>query len=262
VGRRSAWKKPGDCEMMDAIPFVDSHIHLYEFSVTDLRKLCENGYVMLAVSDDIPSSFKTIEIAKRCRGVVPAIGIHPWSIRGEVDVKPLTDVIYGGSVRFLGEIGLDKLFTPETFEIQLKVFKEFVELAEIYKLGISIHAPNAWKEVLGVLRKSGVRVAIFHWYTGPIDLLKEVVDEGYYVGVNVAAKVQKKHAEVIRAVPMERLVTESDGPYKYKGMLLEPSLLPELVSLIANIKGLSEGDVKMIVWSNFSKILKAVGASA
>jgi len=126
---------------------------------------------------------------------------------------------------------------------------------------MSIHAPDAWKEVLEVLKKSNVKVAIFHWYTGPINLLKEIVDEGYYIGVNVAAKMQKKHIDVIRATPLESLVTESDGPYRYRGMLLEPSLLPELISLIASIKGLSEYDVKVQVWDNFSKILKSVGIS-
>lgn len=246
---------------MNSVPFVDSHIHLHELSNNELRKLCKNNYVMLAVSDDISSSFKTIEIAKTCEKTIPAIGVHPWSIRREVSIEPLATIVSSGSVRFLGEVGLDKRFVLETFETQLKIFKEFVELAEIHELGMSIHAPDAWKEVLEVLKKSNVKVAIFHWYTGPINLLKEIVDEGYYIGVNVAAKMQKKHIDVIRATPLESLVTESDGPYRYRGMLLEPSLLPELISLIASIKGLSEYDVKVQVWDNFSKILKSVGIS-
>jgi len=240
-------------------PLVDSHIHLYEFDDIELESLCKDDYVMLAVSDDILSSFKTVEIARKCKKVIPAIGVHPWTIKGEVKIDPLIDLINKNPVRFLGEVGLDKRFVPETFEFQLRVFKEFIELAETYKLGISLHAPDAWRDALEVLKKSSVRVVIFHWYTGPLDLIKEVIDEGFYIGINVAAKFQKKHAEVIKVVPIERLVTESDGPYRYRGVTLKPSLLPELVSFIASTKGLSEHDVRIAIWSNFSKILKDAG---
>jgi TatD DNase family protein len=244
-----------------SIPLVDSHIHLHEFDENTIKRLCSEDYVFLAVSDDFLSSAKTVEIAKRCRNVVPAVGVHPWVIKEDINIESIAKLVSDEGIRFLGEVGLDKRFVPQTFELQLKIFKEFLEIAKTYGLGLSIHAPDAWREVLELLVRNDIKVAVFHWYTGPLDLIKEIIDAGYYIGINAAAKIQKKHLEVIGVVPLEYMVTESDGPYNYRGLLLEPSLLPDLLDIIARVKGVSTKEVRDQIWQNFLKILRIAGAS-
>lgn len=243
-----------------SIPFVDSHIHLYEYD-KDIENLCAGNYVFLAVSDDVESSVKTVEIAGRCQNVVPAVGYHPWNIKSleGIDMEFFENVIKKSNVRFFGEIGLDKRFVSNTFDVQYQLFARFVEIAQRNNMGLSIHAPDAWKEALEVVRKNDIKVAIFHWYTGPIELLKEIIDNGYYIGINVAAKIQRKHLDVIRNAPLENIVTESDGPYRYRGLLLGPSMIPELVSTIASIKNVDVEIVGEVIWKNFRRILKDVG---
>jgi len=240
---------------------VDSHVHLYEYE-DSWSSYC-GKFIMLAVSDDVASSLRTLEIARHCPSVVPAVGVHPWSVNEGVDVakfaRDLEELLEAGGIRFLGEVGLDRIFTPSTFSYQLKVFEATLDLASRYGVGLSVHAAGAWREVLDLLRKYGIRVAIFHWYTGPLDLLEDIVAEGYLIGVNPALKVQRKHEDVVRAAPLEALVTESDGPYVYRGLKLGPELIEYLLARVAQIKGVGVEEIAKAVRRNFAKALSRVG---
>lgn len=238
-------------------PLVDSHLHLHEYGARWI-KYCGEDLVVLAVSDDYLSSLKTLEMSDNCRTVVPAIGIHPWAVKGGEQIEPFEELVRVRRPCFLGEVGLDKRFVPHTIEFQVKVFERFVELAEAYGLGLSVHAAGAWEEVLRVLKRRSVKVAIFHWYTGPTHLLEEIVSLGYYVGLNPAVRFQQKHAEVIKWAPLEALLTESDGPYNYRGLALGPELLEEVVSAVAQIKNVEAEEVKKVVWNNFVRALSAL----
>jgi TatD DNase family protein len=241
--------------------YVDSHIHLHEYG--DSWAAYCGRYTMLAVSDDIQSSARTVELARRCPTVVPAVGVHPWGIGGGTDVvglaRELEGLIEGGGVRFLGEVGLDRVFTPGTFSYQLRVFEAVLDLASRYGVGLSVHAAGAWREVFEMLRRYRIEVAVFHWYTGPLDLLEDIVGEGYLIGVNPALRLQRRHEEVARAVPLEALVTESDGPYEYRGLRLGPELIGELLARVAQVKGVGVEEVAEAVRRNFSRALSRVG---
>jgi len=242
---------------------VDSHVHLHEYG--EFWSSYCGRFTMLAVSDDVQSSLRTVEMARRCPTVVPAVGVHPWSVSEGLDLAKLTrdleELLEVGGVRFLGEVGLDRVFTPGTFSYQLKVFEALLDLASRYGVGLSIHAAGTWREVLDLLRRYGIGVAVFHWYTGPLDLLEDIVAEGYLIGVNPALRVQRKHEEVVRAAPLEALVTESDGPYVYRGLKLGPELIEDLVARVAQIKGMEVGEVTEAVRRNFTRVLSRVGLS-
>jgi len=245
------------------LDLVDSHVHLHEYGGS-WSPYC-GRFTMLAVSDDLQSSLRTVEIARQCPTVVPAAGVHPWSVSKDLNVAKLTrdleELLEVGSVRFLGEVGLDRIFTPDTFSFQLRVFEVVLDLASRYGAGLSVHAAGAWREVFDLLRRYGIAVAIFHWYTGPLDLLEDIVSEGYLIGVNPALGVQRKHEDVVRAAPLEGVVTESDGPYVYRGLRLGPELVEELLVRIAQIKGVGVGEVAEAVRRNFSGALSRVGLS-
>lgn len=233
---------------------------MYEYDEDKLRKYCKmSNYVFLAVSDDYESSLKTLSIAGKCANIIPAAGIHPWEVKeayiNELDkILELVDNVY-----FLGEVGLDKKFVPQTFIHQLKVFKRFLEIARDYNKGLSIHAAGAWRDVLDLLYRYDIKVAIIHWYTGPPELLKDIESLGYYIGVNVALKMQRKMRLIIERAPIEIMITESDGPYEYRGMILNPELIPEAISEIAKIKGVEQDQVIKVVSENFRSILRKLG---
>ena len=240
--------------------FIDSHVHMHEYSEDEIMKYCSMAdYVFLAVSDDYESSLKTLNIAKKCSNVIPAIGIHPWEV-GKTSMDELDKVMkLVDNAYFLGEVGLDKKFVPQTFDRQLDIFRKFVEVAKEYDKGLSIHAAGAWREVLNVLYKYDVKVAIIHWYTGPPELLKDIESLGYYIGVNVALKIQRKMRLIVEKAPLERMITESDGPYEYRGMKLNPELIPEAINEIAKIKEVSKDHVTKLISENFKNLMKKLG---
>lgn len=155
-----------------------------------------------------------------------------------------------GRASCIGEVGLDKKFVPQTFEKQLPVFRRMVEAAVERGLPLNIHSPGAWRDVYRVLRDYGVEKAVFHWYTGPLDLLREIVSAGYYVSVNAALKVQAKMRRVAREAPLESIVLESDGPYRYRGLELSPRMIPEAARLVAAEKGVTLEAVREAVLEN------------
>ena len=239
---------------------VDSHIHLYEYSDEVIDKLCRNSnYLYLAVSDDYESSLRTLSLASRCSNVIPAIGIHPWEIN-EVSTDELEKVLaLTSEVKILGEIGLDKKFVPHTFNKQLEIFKKFIDIAKDLNLGLSIHAAGAWREVIDLISRNDIRYAIIHWYTGPTDLLKDIESLGYFIGVNAAIKIQRKMRSIVEKAPLEIMLTESDGPYEYRGLRLDPSLIPEALSIIAEIKEVDVDYVREVIFKNMTKFLVGVG---
>ena len=232
---------------------VDAHCHCYELG--EGEELADR---VLAVSDDYQSSLKSVELGEKYPGrVIPCVGVHPWEIdRGKVgEVDLVLRLVERGDVRCIGEVGLDKRFVPESFEAQLAVFRRFLAAAREYDLVVNVHAPDAWRDVVEELRRVDVDRAVIHWYTGPLDLLEEVAGLGYFIGVNPAAKVQRKHVEVIRRAPQHIVLTESDAPYDYRGLRLMPRLIHDTIRLIAEVWGVPRDYVEELVASNFARLI-------
>ncbi len=237
-------------------PIVDGHIHLHEFSDDEIWEICgRDDLLLLAVSDDIASSRRTLELGRMCRNVFAAVGLHPWEVGNVKNIDPVLSefaaMIKDPLTRAVGEVGIDKKFVPQTYERQVPVFKFFASLAAETGKPLSIHAAGAWREVLKMLDELGVRKAVIHWFTGPIDLLEEIASHGYYIGVNAALKIQKKMRDVVRAAPLEIMITESDGPYNYRGLRLGPHMIPDVIRFIAEAKGVDEEEVRRVVHRNF-----------
>ncbi len=241
--------------------YVDSHAHLYEYSEEELIKYCNNeDLIIVSVSEDLTSSLKNLKIGETCSNVYVAVGIHPWKVNviTREDLNKVLEI--STRVSLIGEVGLDKKFTPETYDAQLKIFKEFVDVALKYNKALLLHAAGAWREVYDQIYRSGVSTAVFHWYTGPQDLLKEIVSSGYYIGVNVALLKQVKMREIVKIAPLESILTESDGPYEYRGLVLHPHMIKDLIAEIAVVKGMNQEDVVDAVKKNFEDFLKRVKA--
>ncbi len=198
------------------VMLVDAHVHLVKFHREYIERL--GNFVLLAVSEDLDESLKTIELSKEFDNVIPGIGLHPWVVDRD-RVEEIMNLRKDLDSFFFGEIGLDKKFHPETFDKQVEVFKKFLEIASEEKIPINIHSAGAWGEVLELLKKYEIEKAIFHWYTGPDEVLKEIIDLGYFVTFNPAIFVQDKQRRVLEKTPLENMLTESDGPYNYKGVL-------------------------------------------
>jgi TatD DNase family protein len=238
--------------------YIDSHCHLYKFNEIEIKRIIKNrDIIILSVSEDLESSLKNLVLSQLNENVIPAVGIHPWNVENvnENTFKIIEDIIKENKIKILGEIGLDKKFKPETFEKQKEIFEKFLNLAKEYDLNLNLHTPNASNEVFDLLIKYDIKKAYFHWYSGDEKLLEEIIDKGYFIGINVATIINEKYKRYIEIANIKNIITESDGPYNYKGIILHPDLLKDLYRLISNIQKIDLEELSNIIQTNFAKFI-------
>jgi len=238
--------------------YIDSHCHLYKFNEIEIKRIIRNkDIIILSVSEDLESSLKNLILSQLNENVIPAIGIHPWNIEkvNENTFKIIEDIIKDNKIKILGEIGLDKKFKPETFEKQKEIFEKFLNLAKEYDLNLNLHTPNASNEVFDLLIKYDIKKAYFHWYSGDEKLLEEIINKGYFIGINVATIINEKYKKYIEIANIKNIITESDGPYNYKGIILHPDMLKDLYKLISDIRKIDLEELSNIIQNNFARFL-------
>ncbi|MCE4617521.1 MAG: TatD family hydrolase [Desulfurococcales archaeon] len=240
------------------VPVVDVHSHICEFEKDELEAYLSipNALKLVGVSEDLESAKCVAELSANASNVIPCVGLHPWNMDKREQVEDILQVAMVNDIQCLGEIGLDTKFYPETFQsgVQQEVFRRFLEYAAERRLVVNLHAAGAWLDVLLTLMKHNIERAVFHWYTGPLDVLKEIQYSGYYVSINPAIIIQKKSRRVAEEVKLDRLLLESDGPYNYRGLRLNPSLIPRAAEIIAEIKGVDTGTVLRYAYENAEKL--------
>lgn len=241
------------------IRYTDAHCHAHEFDEAELKKFEENFEVVIGVADDVGSSKKTLELARKFKYLLPCAGLHPWSLR-EVNVEQqlsaLEKLLVRGEVRCLGEIGVDLAFVPDTYEQQLAVFRRLLQIAKDHDLPVNLHTARAWRQALEEVVRFGIRRALFHWFTGPFDVLSEIAARGYLISINPTVKISEKHRNIARRAPLSAITFESDGPYKYRGLYLAPTMIPEAIVFIAEERNLDVRDLISISRENVIRFLE------
>ena len=222
--------------------YYDAHCHY-----SNLKKRYD-GFVIAAVSMDSPSSLETLNL--RSESILAGVGIHPWKVHEE-KLELISSLV--DKADFIGEVGLDYRFAKAPKELQSNYFNFFAQKASETGKLINVHALDAWRDAFNVLTRAGVKRAIFHWYSGPEDLLKDIQGAGYYITVNPSITFQQKHKRVVEKAPLDIIITESDGGYEYRGKLLEPIDIPAVIPLLAKLKGVSEDELLRVIESNFKK---------
>ena len=232
------------------------HVHCNELENIDAYK---DEYVLVCVAEDIESTVKIIELVDKYTNIEPCIGIHPWNIE-KYDINSVKNMLENylkiHDIECLGEIGLDKRFKPVTYSRQLELFKLFIDYAKEYDLVLNLHAADAWREVFELLYKRDIDKAYFHWYTGPLDLLHEIENMNYYIGANPAWKIQQKHRSILEIARLEHIITESDAPYNYKGLVMMPELIVETIKHLSDVKKLNYDLVVEKIYSNYKVLFR------
>ncbi|MDM7274775.1 MAG: TatD family hydrolase, partial [Thermoprotei archaeon] len=131
----------------------DMHCHAYELGDLEATFEADKDLVIVAVSDDLESFLKVLELERSYAGRVYACaGFHPWSIREGAlhQVDTIVRLASREGLRCVGEVGLDRRFLGlETWSLQVRIFREFLKLAADIDAFVNIHAPDAWSEALG-----------------------------------------------------------------------------------------------------------------
>jgi len=242
---------------------IDAHTHLDHFSETDLTpalgEIDQLGIYTLSVSMDLPSWEKNCDIAKRSTLVTPAFGIHPWKAPDYAAHLDRLDQATRECAWF-GEVGLDYYFIEEKDEYpaQRAVFEYFLAAARDQKKIVNLHTKGAEEDVLRLLEQYSIERAIVHWYSGPMDIFRKLVDRGYYFTVGVEVMRSEHIREIARAIPADRLLTETDNPggqkwlEGYEGM---PRLILDVVVALAELRGTTPVPLVDTVQQNFLRLV-------
>lgn len=228
---------------------IDSHAHLEELedleSAIDRAK--QNGVVaVVAVGSDYESNNRVLEIAAKHRCFVyPALGLHPGILHtAESSLERQLQFIEShlDQAVAIGEVGLDyhkRVLSDTSKEQQHAVFRTLLSLGKVHRKPVIIHSRYAWKDSFTLTKGAGVELAVFHWYTGPSNVLRDILDAGYFVSATIATEYHAEHRRAVKEAPLDRLLLETDCPVVYQGHRSEPADVMRSLQAAADIKGLT-----------------------
>jgi len=244
---------------------IDSHAHIYyrdyagDFDAM-LQRAADAGVdAMLVVGTDIESSRESIELAEKYPQLYAAVGIHPH------DAGRVTDACYdvisdlalsSAKVVAIGEIGLDFYRDRSPRDVQERVFRAFLRMANELDKPVIIHDRDAHRLVLDCLREEGTRNGVLHCFSGDAAMAAEAVSMGLYISIpgTITYPANEALREVVRAVSIDRMLVETDCPYlspvPYRGKRNEPAYVRLAAERVAEVKGLSLEDVARITTKN------------
>jgi TatD DNase family protein len=238
---------------------LDSHCHIdrYADPMVTARMAAERGVFTISVTN-LPSHFRLgLPHVRTLDRVRLAVGLHPLTAAEHASELPLFEELLS-ETSFVGEVGLD--FSREgrsTKDAQLKSFRFVAEHVSKTPKFLSLHSRGAEKEVLTILAEHQIHGAVFHWYSGSRALLEEVLGAGHYLSVNPSMTTSKNGRGIIAALPPDRVLTESDGPYaKLYGVPTNPWDVSVVEEHLSEVWEKSRTDVSSTVWENFRRIIE------
>jgi len=224
-----------------------------------LASLQENDIgCVVNVGADIESSQASIKLANRYDFIFASVGVHPHYAKSldEIGFSKLEDLSSNSKVVAFGEIGLDFYRDISPRDVQRHWFKRQLELSHQLELPVIIHSRDAAAETFDIIKSSNVRKGVIHCYSGSAQMALDYIEMGFYIGVCgvITYDNAKKLVEVVRTIPMERILIETDAPYltpvPYRGKRNNSIYLKFIAKKISEIKGISIQNVANTIYQN------------
>jgi len=149
----------------------------------------------------------------------------------------------------LGEVGLDYK-TKVKKAVQWEVFARVLGLAAEFEKPVIVHARFSHQRCHRMVSEAKIKKAVFHWYSGPLDLLEKIIADGYFVSCTPALAYSTHHRSAIRHAPLERILIETDCPVEYRGKVSEPAHLIDTLTHLSRLKELPIEQVARITSAN------------
>jgi len=232
----------------------DSHAHYDDERFNEdrdivLKSVYESGvgYVLNAASD-VASIDSTLELSEKYDFVYAAIGIHPHNVeKAETGVLDrIAELSKRPKVVAIGEIGLDYYYDFSPRELQKKWLIMQIGLAKDLKLPIIVHNRDSHQDILDIVKSENAKKTggVFHMFSGSVEMAEILLDNNFYISVGgvVTFNNAKKIVDVVKAVPPDRLLVETDCPYMtpvpFRGRRNDSTYMINTVRKIAEIKGM------------------------
>ena len=234
---------------------IDSHAHLdderFDGDRDILIKSLKSNKLELVINigADFQSSINSIELAKQYDNIYASIGVHPHSASEvtEETLDKFREMAKEEKVVAIGEIGLDYYYDNSPRDLQRKWFREQLKLAKELDLPVIIHSRDATQETFDIIKEAqdGSLRGVLHCFSGSVEVAMEYIKLGFYISIGgpVTFKNARVVKEVAEAVPLDKLLIETDCPYltpePYRGKRNEPMFVKYVAQKIAEIKDIN-----------------------
>jgi len=250
---------------------IDFHCHLdsEEFG-KDLKevinKALENEVrYLVCPSINIQSSKKVINLANKFKSIIPLAGIHPHetkSLNFNDSLNNLKTLIKNYNFKGIGEIGLDYFYDSKFKDKQIIFFEKQLAIAEEYNFPVFIHIRNSFEGVYQILKNFKV-LAVWHSFNGSYSEMEKFLTLGGYFSISGIITFKSKNtklAEVVKEIPLDKILIETDSPYlapePFRGKRNEPQFVRFIYFKVAEIKKINLEDLIKMVNLNFFQIFK------
>lgn len=244
----------------------DSHAHYDDKRFNDIREdvLTEvfNGEVsrIMNVGSNIKSSLASIALAEKYENIYAAIGIHPHDtvkIQNETEtIGRIYELLQHDKVKAFGEIGLDFHYDFSPRDTQAKWFDIQMRIAADVGYPVIIHDREAHGQCFDMIKKYPNVTGIFHSYSGSSEIAAELIKRGWYISFSgvVTFKNATRITEVVKTIPLNRLLIETDCPYlaphPMRGKINNSSYLKYTAAKMAELKKITYEELCKITYDN------------
>jgi TatD DNase family protein len=253
--------------------YVDSHCHINFPELAArlpeiLGKMEENrvGHA-LCVSVNLPEFPQVLDLAQRYPNIYASVGVHPdYEDTPEPNVEQLVELAQHSKIVAIGETGLDYYRLQGNLEWQRERFRVHIRASRETRKPLIIHTRAASEDTLRVLREEGAGInaggvaGVLHCFTETLEVAQAAVEMGFYISFSgiVTFKSAKELQAVAQALPLERILIETDSPYlapvPHRGKVNEPGYVMHVAEFIAKLKRVPLETVAQITTNNFFKL--------
>ena len=250
----------------------DTHAHMDDHAFDEdrqplLASLPDSGIrLLMNPGCSLASSRNAVALAEKYDYIYAAVGSHP-DAADEVDDSVLEEYrqlvrLHPDKVRAIGEIGLDYHYEDIPRQLQKKAFIAQMELAKELDLPVIVHERDAHEDGLAIVKAFPEVKGVFHCFSGSAELARQLTDLGWYIGFTgvLTFKNARKAIEAAQAIPLERIVIETDCPYMspepFRGRRNDPSRVCYMAQKLAQIRGITPEEAQAITLENGKRLYR------
>ena len=248
----------------------DTHAHLDDHAFdADRRELLaalpgQGIGLLMNPGCSFESSRNAIALAEEYDYIYAAVGSHP-DVADEVDedlIARYRELCKHPKVKAIGEIGLDYHYEDIPRDIQKRAFRLQMELAAELDLPVIVHEREAHEDGLKIVDEFPTVKGVFHCYSGSLEMAKELIKRGWYIGFTgvLTFKNARKAIEVASAIPLERIVIETDCPYMapvpFRGKRNDPGKVCFMAEKLVELRGITPDEARRITMENGKRLYR------
>lgn len=254
-------------DLINSYPIFDTHAHYDDERFNRIRdelfhEMHQNGVCgIVSCGCDEASSKAALKMAEDYSFIYAAVGIHPGNIDSGTTPEQIRSLANHPKCVAIGEIGLDYYWVDDNKQRQIEIFEQQILIAKELDLPILVHDRDAHGDTLEILKRHKPK-GVVHCFSGSVEMAQEIIKLGMYIGVGgvITFKNAKKLPDVVRIIPDELLLVETDCPYlspePYRGKLCHSGLIKYTAQKIAEIRGTTTEQILNLTAKNAKNLFQ------